>query len=175
MAGSLWIGFARGVIPLALFVDRRRFGIDLAAGVGAGLLLVGVWHLASRLLPTARDLEAALARVLGVIPPSEALALALLSGFAEELFFRGAVQGAFGFLPATLLFALLHSGPGRAFRLWAVFATLAGLLFGGLMLWRGNLLAPVAGHFVVNAINLRSLSRRLGESARLAAPEGEES
>jgi membrane protease YdiL (CAAX protease family) len=59
--------------------------------------------------------------------------------------------------------------------MWTVFAALAGLLFGGLMLWRGNLLAPMVGHFVVNAINLRSLSRRLGESARLTAPEEEES
>ncbi|MEA2692917.1 MAG: protease family protein [Acidobacteriota bacterium] len=175
VAGGLWIGIARGVIPLALFVDRRLWALDLAAGAAAGLLLVGVWHLASRFLPTARDLEAALARILGGIPASEVVALALLSGFAEELFFRGALQGSFGFLPATILFALLHSGPGRAFRLWAVFAALAGLLFGGLMLWRGNLLAPFTGHFVVNAINLRSLSRRLGESARLAAPDGEES
>jgi len=43
------------------------------------------------------------------------------------------------------------------------------------MLWHGNLLAPVAGHFVVNAINLRSLSRRPGESARLTGPNEEES
>jgi CAAX protease family protein len=175
LAGGLWIGFARGVIPLALFVDRRRFPLDLAVGVAAGLLLVGVWRLASRLLPAARDLEAALARVLGAIPASEAIALALLSGFAEELFFRGAVQGVVGFLPATLLFALLHSGPGRAFRLWTIFAALAGLLFGGLLLWRGNLLAPVTGHFVVNAINLRNLSKQQGESDRQAGTEGGES
>src|SRR5262249_58764684 len=115
--GMVWIGLSRGVIPLALFVDRRRFALDLAIGVGAGLLLVGVWRLAGLFLPAARDLESALARVLGAIPAAEALGLALLSGFAEELFFRGAVQAAVGFLPATLLFALLHSGPGRAFPL----------------------------------------------------------
>jgi len=149
--------------------------LDLGAGAVAGLLLVLLWHLGSRYLPLARELEAALARVLGPILPSEAVALALLSGFAEELFFRGAIQGSMGFAIATALFALLHSGPGRAFRLWTVFAALAGLAFGGLMLWRGNLLAPITGHFVVNAINLRSLSRRFGESARLAAPDGEES
>lgn len=173
VAGGLWIGLSRGVIPLSLFLDRRRFGLDLLAGAAAGLLLVGTWHLASRFLPLARELEAALARVLGAIPTSEAIALALLSGFAEEFFFRGAVQGAFGFLPASLLFALLHTGPGRPFRLWTAFAALAGLLFGALFLWRGNLLAPFTAHFVVNAINLRSLSRRRGDSARLTAPEEE--
>jgi uncharacterized protein len=145
--------------------------LDLGLGVAAGLLLVGVWRLGSHLLPAARELEDNLARVLGAIPTSEAIALALVSGFAEELLFRGAVQGSLGFLLATLLFALVHTGPGRAFRLWTVFAALAGSLFGALMLWRGNLLAPFAGHFVVNAINLRSLARRLGDSGRLAGPE----
>lgn len=82
----------------------------------------------------------------------------MLSGFAEELFFRGAVQGSWGFVWATLLFALMHTGPDRAFRLWTLFALLAGALFGGLMLWRGNLLAPVTAHFVVNAVNLRRIA-----------------
>jgi uncharacterized protein len=175
----VWIGHARGVIPLALFVDRRRFpldlALDLAIGVAAGLLLVGLWRLAGRFLKTARDLELALSQVLGSITTAEAFGLALLSGFAEEIFFRGALQRSIGLFPATLLFALLHSGPGRAFRLWTVFAAVAGLLFGGLLLWRGNLLAPVVAHFVVNAINLRSLSRPPGESARLASADEEES
>ena len=82
----------------------------------------------------------------------------MLSGFAEELFFRGAVQGSWGFVWATLLFALMHTGPDPAFRLWTLFALLAGALFGGLMLWRGNLLAPVTAHFVVNAVNLRRIA-----------------
>jgi uncharacterized protein len=67
------------------------------------------------------------------------------------------VQGAVGWLAASLLFALLHSGPGRELRLWTLFALCAGLLFGALMLWRGNLLAPVLAHFVVNAVNLYRL------------------
>ena len=30
------------------------------------------------------------------------------------------------------------------------------------MVWRGNLLGPVAGHFLVNAVNLRRLAREYG-------------
>jgi membrane protease YdiL (CAAX protease family) len=110
-----------------------------------------------RLLPAARGLEERLGELLGGITAPQAIALAALSGFAEELFFRGAVQGAVGWLAASLLFALLHSGPGRELRLWTLFALCAGLLFGALMLWRGNLLAPVLAHFVVNAVNLYRL------------------
>lgn len=167
LAGVLWIGFRQGVIPLSLFIDRRMWWLDLGLGLGAGLLLLAVWWLAERVFPLARELETRLAGVLGPLTVSEAIGLALLSGFAEELFFRGAVQGTLGWAAATILFGLLHSGPGRAFRLWTVFALLAGLVLGGVMAWRGNLLGPVVGHFLVNAVNLRRLASRAGDSARL--------
>ena len=169
VAGALWIGIRRGVIPVSLFFDVRLWWLDLLLGIGAALLLLGFWKGAERLMPMARELDRQLMAALGPLEPAEVIGLAVLSGFAEELFFRGAVQGAFGWLPATLAFAVLHSGPGRAFRLWTIFAGLAGLLFAGLMVWRGNLLAPIVGHFLVNAINLRRLSRL----SRLASPAGD--
>ena len=165
LAGAIWIGFQKGVIPLSLFLDTRRWWLDLGLGLGAGLLLLGLWAAAERIFPLARDLEAKLAQALGSLSGSEAFALALLSGFAEELFFRGAVQGTLGVVGATILFGLLHSGPGKELRLWTLFALLAGGVLGLLMVWRGNLLGPVAGHFLVNAVNLRRLAGRAEESA----------
>ena len=97
------------------------------------------------------------------------IALVLLTPVAEELFFRGAVQTAWGWIPATLLFTLLHAGPGSAYRIWTVFAAIAGLVLAGLMLWRGNLLAPVVTHVVVNGVNLDRLSRL--PEARNPAPD----
>lgn len=93
--------------------------------------------------------------------------MALLSGFAEELLFRGAIQGSLGIWVATILFALLHSGPGGSFRLWPVFALVAGALFGALVLWRGNLLAAIVAHAVVNAINLGRLAATRGVATAL--------
>lgn len=171
LAGVLWIGVQRGRIPLSLFVDVRGWWLDLGLGIGAGLLLLGLWWTAERAFPLARELEARLATLLGPLTPAEAVGLALLSGFAEELFFRGAVQGTLGWTAATFLFGLLHSGPGRAFRLWTLFAVLAGAVLGGVMVWRGNLLGPVVGHFLVNAVNLRRLASRAGDSGRLRAGE----
>jgi membrane protease YdiL (CAAX protease family) len=171
LAGAIWIGARRGVIPLSLFFDPKGWWLDLGAGAGAGLLLLGAWWGAERAFPLAKELEARLAATLGSITTSEAVALAALSGFAEELFFRGAVQGTLGWIAATVLFGVLHSGPGKAFRLWTLFAFVAGALFGGIMVWRGNLLGPVVGHFLVNAVNLRRLAGRVEDSARL--PPGE--
>lgn len=132
-------------------------------GVAVGGLLVGFWRAARHRLPSALELEKQLAELLGPMERPEVVALALLSGFAEELFFRGAVQGAWGWFPATVLFTLLHTGPGNAYRAWTAFAGVAGLALAGLMLWRGNLLAPILAHVVVNAVNLDQL---VGQAAR---------
>ena len=172
IGGALWIGGQRGAIPLELFVDPGGWWLDAALGVAAGMVLLGVWQLGLRWLPSAGDLESKLSELLVGVEMPEVVALALLSGFAEELFFRGAVQEAWGWPIATLLFALLHVGPGAAFRSWTAFAALAGLIFAGLMLWRGNLLAPVLAHALVNAVNLGRLARKEEPTADAEGPAG---
>ena len=130
--------------------------IDPLAGVaGAGALLLAWW--AARRWGIARQLETTLRERLGPLTATEALGLALLSGVAEEVFFRGAVQPAWGFYPATLIFAALHSGRGRAMMLWTTSALAAGAVLGALMLWRGSLFAPIVCHTLVNAVQLRRL------------------
>lgn len=159
LAATLWLGLRQGRIGLELFIDPDTWWLDIGIGLAAGGLLIAVWLVARTALPIARSLEAELAELLGPLKTSEVVGLALLSGFAEELFFRGAVQGAWGWIPATILFALLHAGPGANYRIWTGFAAVAGLVLAGLMIWRGNLLAPVITHVVVNGVNLGRLSR----------------
>jgi len=159
LGGILWVGLREGSIRIDLFINLESWWIDLGVGLAAGSSLILVWIFTRRTLPAARRLEAELAELLGYLRTSEVVGLALLSGFAEELFFRGAVQGAWGWLPATILFALLHAGPGATFRIWTIFAAIAGATLAALMIWRGNLLAPVVAHVVVNGINLDRLSR----------------
>ena len=119
-------------------------------------MLLLTWWIA-RLIPLARELEATLRERLGPLTVGEAYGLALLSGVAEEVFFRGALQPAWGFLPATVIFAVLHSGRGRAMALWTSSALAAGAVLGALMLWRGTLFAPILCHALVNAVQLRRL------------------
>jgi membrane protease YdiL (CAAX protease family) len=159
LAATLWLGLRQGQIRLGLFIDTDSWWLDAGLGLSAGGLLIALWLAARRVWPAARDLERELADILGPMTTSEVVGLAVLSGFAEELFFRGAVQGAWGWIPATVLFTLLHTGPGVSYRAWTGFAAVAGLVLAGLMIWRGNLLAPVIAHMVVNGINLDRLSR----------------
>ena len=172
IGGALWLGARNGTIPLDLFVDPGGWWLDLGLGLAAGGLLLGLWQLGLKLLPSASALEGKLGEMVGGTETPEVIALALLSGFAEELFFRGAVQGAWGWPIATLLFAMLHVGPGAAFRSWTLFAAVAGLIFAGLMEWRGNLLAPVVAHILVNAINLGRIARRPALHGRASLRSG---
>lgn len=159
VVGAFWMGWRERRVGLEHFVDAGTWWLDLAAGILAGVALVSIWLAARRWCSSAKRLETQLAELLGPLDRSEIMGLAMLSGFSEELFFRGAMQGAWGWLPATVLFALLHSGPGAAYRIWTAFAAVAGVVLAGLMIWRGNLLAPVVAHTVVNGWNLGRLAR----------------
>jgi membrane protease YdiL (CAAX protease family) len=158
-AGVVWIGWRlHGVVPLALFLPLRRdFWLDPLLGVAAAGLLLGAWSLLRRVSRLARALEETIRVRIGPLPAHEAYGLALLSGVAEEVFFRGALQPAWGYAAATVLFGVLHSGRERALLVWTAGALIAGALLGALMLWRGNLLAPVLCHVLVNAVQLRRL------------------
>ncbi len=160
IAAVIWIGSSHGSIPLALFLDASTWWLDLALGLAGGLGLVTLWDLGRRLVPSMRRLEDILAEQIRPLDAAEASALALISGFAEELFFRGAMQSSWGFLWATVIFTVMHTGADRAFRWWTLFAFFAALVFGGLTAYRGNILAAVVAHVVVNAINLRRLAAR---------------
>ncbi len=157
LAGIAWMGW-RGDLGWRAFLSPASWLRDLGAGLMAGAGLVAVWRIAGRYVAAAQRLERRLAELLGDVRRDEILGLALMSGIAEETFFRGGVQGSWGWLWATALFAVLHTGPGPSFRMWTLFAAIAGLVFAGLTEWTGNLLAPVVAHVVVNGINLTLLA-----------------
>ena len=160
IAGVLWIGVRERTIPSRLFFDPEAVLFDFALGVAVAALLLLVWQLVDRFVPLARELEERLRIAIGPLEPSEAIGLALLSGFSEELFFRGAVQGSWGWPLAAALFAAVHTGGERSMWLWTAFAALSGVVFGLLTVWTGNLLAAILGHILFNLVNLYRLTKR---------------
>jgi membrane protease YdiL (CAAX protease family) len=161
-AAVAWRVWADGVLPWRISpdVEPAPLWLRLGLGVGAGLALVAASREATARTRGGQALAEELARLLGPLSPRRALAFALASGLAEEAFFRGALQPRVGLALATLLFAAAHYVPRPGLRAWSLFALAAGLLFGVLFAWTGDLLAPAVAHALVNALNLRWLGRR---------------
>lgn len=159
------------MLLLGLSFGEAHLGRDLLLALGLLLGLWGLEHLFRRLFPRsfaeAESLHQELGRALkqGGVGPPLLLLLALLSGVAEEVFFRGLVQGLLvswlggvGVFLQALLFALLHPAPLRA---WAypLYTALAGLLFGLAYLYTGSLVPGVLAHFLHNAKGFYGLWR----------------
>ena len=129
-------------------------------GLGAGLGLVGATMLCSRWFKWTRRLEAEFGWIIGAQKGWEIIWIALLSGFAEEFLFRGALQEKFGIVTATVVFAVIHWPLNVNFLPWPFVAGLIGLGLGLLAQATDSLLAPAVAHAVVNAVNLWRMTRR---------------
>ncbi len=138
-------------------IDPAR---DLAVGLLAGAIVILLSRQITERSRWGEELARALAAVLGRLSIRECALLAILSGVAEEAFFRGALQPQVGLAAATLLFGLAHIAPRRELLPWTLFSLAAGFLLGTLFDATGNLMAPVTTHVLVNAVNLRFLSVR---------------
>jgi len=159
---SVWAHFERTlfVFPASGENFARSILLDIGIGVAAALPIVAATGLASRLIPSMRSLVGDFASLIGPLEGREIFFLSIFSALGEEFFFRGLIQGKFGFWVASLAFGLLHVGPTRRFLPWTLFATAIGFFLGWLYIWRQDLLTPVVTHFLVNLINLRLLRRQ---------------
>jgi membrane protease YdiL (CAAX protease family) len=132
----------------------------LGLAVGGGSLLVS--EALTRWTRAGERLADVLGERLVGIGRGDAMLLALASGTAEEMFFRGALQPAVGLVAASLIFGACHFLPRRDLAVWSVYAVAMGFVLGWLYEAAGHLAAPVAAHVLVNAVNLPRLARRGG-------------
>lgn len=139
---------------------------DGAIGVGSGLLVVLLSRLMHERSSRARALSYEMRRTLGPLTGFEILVYAVTSSVGEEIFFRGAMQAAIGFVATSIVFGFVHGFFVGKWILWSVFALVMGFFLGALVLATGNLLAAIAAHFTTNFINLHVLNRLDPEEAR---------
>jgi membrane protease YdiL (CAAX protease family) len=163
VAALVWSALAAGPFPFATGAAAQR-GIRPLRDTGAGLLAAALVVFLSRQLTERTGfgdrLARSLAAALGPLSLAECWLLALVSGVAEEAFFRGALQPQVGLVTASLLFGAAHFVPRRELVAWSLFSVAAGFLLGGLFEATGNLLAPVVAHAAINGVNLRHLAQR---------------
>ena len=152
--------FVTGTIPgransLTEIVENLILGV--AVGVGM-VVLTRVLALALRSL---QELDGEFRAVLSPLSIRQLLMLSLLSGTAEECFFRGVLQPWLGYVATSLLFGVVHFVPGsRVLFPWTVFALGGGFIFGFLAEHQGSLLAPVVAHILYNGLNIWFIRRR---------------
>ena len=166
LVGFAWRALLAGEPILYASAGAEASGLhplrDLGAGLlGAGIIVAISWEF-TRWTRAGDTLARVLASVLGPLSLPQCLTLALVSGVAEEVFFRGALQPRVGLVAASLLFGLAHFAPRRDLLPWTGFSILAGLLLGTLFEATGNLLAPITAHTAINAVNLSLLVRHYG-------------
>ena len=86
------------------------------------------------------------------------LLLSFISGFNEEIFFRGLLFPRIGLILSSVAFGLLHF-PGKKYWIYAVWATCSAALFAYLFFLTNSLWLPVIAHGTNNLIGMILLMR----------------
>ena len=108
----------------------ERFALSIGLGLTLGLAVVAMTPLLVERTKWARTLHKALGEIISPLSSAEITWLALASGFAEELFFRGAMQPVLGLLITSVIFGVVHVGPKPVFFAWTTWAFVMGLCWG---------------------------------------------
>jgi membrane protease YdiL (CAAX protease family) len=154
-AGVAWLAWRQRTAVIGEWaVGRHGSLVAVAAGTGTGLVFFVIGRLLARYATPFAVLDARLSAIIGPVTEHDAVLIAVMSGAAEEFFFRCAVQDALGLLGASLLFALAHFG-GRGMLLWSVQAGVLGLVFGGLVHFGFGVLSAALAHAVFNYLWLQ--------------------
>jgi membrane protease YdiL (CAAX protease family) len=147
IAGGVWLYWAGYAVRLGATPGAIAAGLTIAAALAATQWWLQVYGPDREPIRSLRSVQHTVFEPLfAPLSTAELVAISALAGVGEEIFFRGALQSAFGWPLATLAFGACHlglSGRGWVLGLWA---TLAGAGLAGLAIATGGLAAPIVAH-----------------------------
>jgi membrane protease YdiL (CAAX protease family) len=152
VAGAAIAVYAVAVEPHVIghLLTRPRWELDSVIGVGAGIVLYGVFWIGEQALVIVLPALAAevgdLYAVKGETRPAVVPLVLALAGPAEELFFRGLVQQRAGVAVGLAVYAAVHLWERKVILVLA--AVLGGAYWGALLSLTGGLVAPILSHLV---------------------------
>lgn len=154
--GLLWL-WSRDRLAILSTQAIGGHGPVLAAAAGLGVGLAGALATAvlSRRLPFVREIEGKAHGMLAPMADGPLLALVVAGAVAEEVFFRLAVQDAFGLFGSVACYVLLNST--TAGWRWIPIAALHATALGLLMQSGFGLLGSTAANAVMNHLTLRRI------------------
>lgn len=161
IGACIGLGMLSGLEPEQLGWTIEDWQSGLFWGVLWGIVLAAVFYFSTKLIISRSGNRYYSPTVLEALMPQDRrefllIMLAMIPVvILEELLFRSLLLGGFiPILPAVLLvvvigaaFGLMHAPQGS----WGmVGAGLAGLLMGGMFLWSGSIVMPLAAHYITN-------------------------
>lgn len=134
-----------------------RHGPLLASGVGlvAGVVAAAATAWATPRIERLRDVMSTAQRLFAKTGEGVGIAFVLIAAIAEELFFRLAVQDAFGLFGSVAAYTLLHMTVGGM--RWLYLPVLHALLLGGIVQSGFGLLGSTTAHAILNHLSLRRI------------------
>lgn len=174
LVATFWSQFAHIQLASALQFNTQLLLLGLAAGVGIALSSLALFWL-GKIVGALQGLREIIVRQIAPIFAglniADILLVAAVSGFCEEVFFRGVIQQQVGLIATSIIFGLFHC-PSLRHLSYGLWAFVAGWVLGWLYITTGNLWVPVLAHSVSNAISLLFL--RYGVKPPNHAEDGQE-
>ena len=137
---------------------------QLAVAVGVAVLTIGFSWMAAQRWRWAQRLADQFAPILGGLSIGQVVVVALMSGLAEELLFRGCLLPHLGVVWSALVFGALHGFFVPRYLGWSLFALALGLVWGIMVSESGMLVPVVVSHVLVNLVNILKLRTWKGRS-----------
>jgi len=176
VSGVLWV-LAQEGRPMLWRILADDMWSSLGLGIGFATAILWFSAYASERHAWARTLEEEFGIALGGLSIPQCVAMAVASGIGEEILFRAALQptairlaagitpshalqGLLGLVATSLVFGACHFPFRRNLIPWTLFTIATALGFGGIYLWTGNLVGPVAAHALINGVNLSRIARK---------------
>lgn len=145
---------------------------SVLAGLVAGAAIIAVGRVIVLYTDAGRRLAISQGEALCGVSFFSGQVLAVLAGVAEELVFRGALWSLFSSFSGpwvalavtSLLFGAVHGSFRRGYLLWSSMAAVSGIVAGLLLIYSGNLLAPIMMHVLVDAVDIPLMKRMVSVS-----------
>lgn len=179
LIATIWCYLGNILLAPVLVPRWQDFAIGLAIGfalVITSIFILAVSGLLEKVLskkhawPFLSMKEIALKEVAPLFKNStfpDIVIIALVSGFCEEVFFRGALQLDFNLWIAAFIFGMFHM-PTFRYLTYGAWAMAAGVLFGVTLESTNSLWAPITAHVANNFAVI--LFMRYGPVEKLAKP-----
>ncbi|MDZ4833830.1 MAG: type II CAAX endopeptidase family protein [Candidatus Melainabacteria bacterium] len=156
------------LLPLMKLDDPKLLFVGVAFGILMSLSSLGISKLAHKfrdVVPFVGSFEefvrVTLMPLFAEVNPMDIFLIAFASGFCEEVFFRGVLQGQCGLFWASVIFGLFHYA-GNKYIFYVIWAACAGAALGYAMESFHSLWVPILAHITNNFMSITMVRYRIG-------------